>query len=117
LKPIRAEVRYITIEYALWDGRWWLPRLLAMDGVATMGSFIEAPLKFERTYTDYKVEGDSGAPTIRAAVAADDSAEASCTGRANCHCEGQQLPRGGGHRAHGHSRLAREPGAAAIDSR
>ena len=87
LKPIRAEVRYITIEYALWDGRWWLPRLLAMDGVATMGSFIEAPLKFERTYSDYRVEGDTGAPGPRVAVAADDSAKVACQGRANCHCE------------------------------
>lgn len=87
LKPIRVEVRYVTIEFALWDGRWWLPRLLAMDGVATMGSFLEAPLKFERTYTDYTVEGDTGAPTTPVVVAADDSAEASCTGRANCHCE------------------------------
>src|SRR5690349_130576 len=58
-----------------------------MDGVATMGSFIEAPLKFERTYSDYKVEGDTSAPRPRVAVAADDSVAASCKGRANCRCE------------------------------
>ena len=87
LKPIRAEVRYITIEYALWDGRWWLPRLLAMDGVATMGSFIETPLKFERTYADYTVEGDTSHAPPPVVVAADDSAKIACQGRANCHCE------------------------------
>ncbi len=90
LKPIRAEVRYITIEYALWDGRWWLPRLLAMDGVATLGSFLEAPLKFERTYADYTVEGDTTAPAAPVAVAADDSATLACQGRANCRCEGHR---------------------------
>ncbi len=90
LKPIRAEIRYITIEYALWNGRWWLPRLLAMDGVATMGSFLEAPLKFERTYTDYTVEGDTNAPTTPVAVAADDSVKLACQGRATCHCEGHR---------------------------
>jgi len=86
LKPIRADIRYITIEYALWDGRWWLPRLLAMDGVASMGSFLETPLKFERTYSEYKVEGDTTA-TEPVAVAADDSVKLACQGRASCRCE------------------------------
>src|ERR1041385_2952057 len=33
LKPIRGEVRYLPIDYGLSHGRWWLPRLIAMDAV------------------------------------------------------------------------------------
>ncbi len=27
VKPIRIEIRFLTIDYGLWTGRWWLPRL------------------------------------------------------------------------------------------
>ncbi len=60
LKPIRGDIRFITIEYALWENRWWLPRLLALDGVATAGSFLSLPLRFEREYSEMEVQGDTG---------------------------------------------------------
>ena len=59
VKPIRAEVRFLTIDYGLWAGRWWLPRLIAMDAVATAGSFLQMPLRYERLYSDYEVAGDT----------------------------------------------------------
>jgi hypothetical protein len=62
LQPIRVEANYVTIEYALWEGRWWLPRLIAFDGVATVGAVATLPLRYERTYSEYEVEGDT---TIR----------------------------------------------------
>jgi len=83
LKPIRGEVRYLTIDYGLWDGRWWLPRLVAMDAVATAGSILQMPMRYERVYDAYQVEGDT---TIRRATrppratAAEDS-----VARAACH--------------------------------
>jgi len=83
VKPIRAEVRFITIDYGLWDGRWWLPRLIAMDAVATAGSWLQMPLRYERLYSDYEVTGDTTsqrAPRPPRATAAADS-----TARAQCH--------------------------------
>ena len=83
VKPIRAEVRFITIDYGLWDGRWWLPRLIAMDAVATAGSWLQMPLRYERVYSDYEVTGDTAgllAPRPPRATAAADS-----TARARCH--------------------------------
>ena len=61
LKPLRGDIRFITIEYALWENRWWLPRLLALDGVATAGSFLSMPLRYEREYSEMEVQGDTGA--------------------------------------------------------
>ena len=58
LKPIRAELLYITIEYGLWEYRWWLPRLMAAEGVMQV-SFVSMPLRYERRYVDYSVEGDT----------------------------------------------------------
>src|SRR5262245_15980851 len=89
LKPIRGEVHYITVEYALFEGKWWLPRLIALDAVATAGTFIRAPLRYERVFTDFTVEVGPPAPasTVADSVAdtmAVDTMELSCRGRAEC---------------------------------
>lgn len=90
LKPIRGEVRYITIEYALIEGKWWLPRLVAVDAVATAGTFLAAPLRYERVYAEYDVTAgplaapDAPVPPSDTLLA--DSAEAACRGRADCRC-------------------------------
>jgi hypothetical protein len=90
LKPIRAEVRYITIEFALHEGKWWLPRLIALDAVATAGNFITTPLRYERAFTDYEVTAGAPAPIAEKPSPADtvfaDSADAACRGRADCRC-------------------------------
>jgi hypothetical protein len=52
-----AEARYITLEYGLYDGRWWLPRHVAIDAVARAGSWLNTPFRLERIYQDYEVEG------------------------------------------------------------
>ena len=98
LKPIRAEVRYITVEYALLEGTWWLPRLIAVDAVASAGSFITTPLRYERVYSDFTVVAAT-ATTARAGVDTlpadsldsdtlppDSAAIAACQGRAGCRC-------------------------------
>ncbi len=90
LKPIRGEVRYITVEFALIEGTWWLPRLVAADAVATAGAFLAAPLRYERVYSEYEVT--AGPPTAPTAPVPPsdtllaDSAEAACRGRADCRC-------------------------------
>lgn len=56
----RGEVRYVTLEYALYENRWWMPRYVAIDAMGTMGSWLNMPVRIERTYSDYVVTG--GAP-------------------------------------------------------
>ena len=52
-----AEVKYITLEYGLYENRWWMPRFVAMDLVGTWGEWLNIPFRFERTYEDYEVVG------------------------------------------------------------
>ncbi|MGH7483265.1 MAG: hypothetical protein ACRELV_14020, partial [Longimicrobiales bacterium] len=56
LKPVRVDVRYITVEYGLWEMRWWLPRLISFEGHASAGSLIRVPVRYDRTYGEYEVE-------------------------------------------------------------
>ena len=63
MKPIKGELRFVTIEFELWDNRWWVPRLNALDGVGTAGTMFNIPIRFEIAYSDYSVVGDTtGAP-------------------------------------------------------
>ena len=89
VKPIRAEVRFITVDYGLWAGRWWLPRLIAMDAVATAGSFLQMPMRYERLYSDYEVTGDTTvrrAPRPEVTTQRTDSAT-----RARCEEQGENV--------------------------
>ena len=95
VKPIRIEVRFLTIDYGLWTGRWWLPRLIAMDAVATAGSFLQMPMRYERVYDEYVVRGDTAARLAhrppRATAAEDSIARAACHERearekVSCKC-------------------------------
>lgn len=54
-RPVEADLRYLTIEYSLWEDRWWLPRRVALEGEGRMGSFVRVPIRFERTYEAYEV--------------------------------------------------------------
>lgn len=63
LGDVRAEMRYMTVEYALWNGRFWLPRLVAIEGEGRAGALGRFPLRMEQTYSEYQIEADStGAP-------------------------------------------------------
>ena len=64
-RPVRAEIRYITIEYGLQAYRWWLPRLVALDAVAQAGSLMQIPVRFERIYEEYQVDGGAGLAAAR----------------------------------------------------
>lgn len=62
----KAEVRHVTIEYGLYDFRWWLPRFWALDAEGEMMG-IRVPVKFERVYEGYTVT--AGAPPVPGARA------------------------------------------------
>jgi hypothetical protein len=57
LKPVRFDIRYVTVEYGLWEMRWWMPRLMAFDGSLQLGA-LRFPITMELTYSDYLVEPD-----------------------------------------------------------
>ncbi|MGE5803630.1 MAG: BamA/TamA family outer membrane protein [Gemmatimonadota bacterium] len=83
VKPIRVEFRFLTIDYGLWEGRWWMPRLIAMDAVATAGSFLQMPMRYERVYDEYDVTGDT--TLRRAARPPPPTAVEDSIARAACH--------------------------------
>lgn len=63
-KPIRFDLRYMTVEYGLWEMRWWLPRLVALDGYLQVG-VATFPVTFEVVYSDYRAEADRhGLPSL-----------------------------------------------------
>ena len=55
LKPITAEIEYVTVEYSLHEFRYWLPRRFALEGEATVGRFLQIPLTAEWTVSGYTV--------------------------------------------------------------
>ncbi len=57
-RPVRAEVRFITVEYGLWEGRWWLPRRSSVEGEMQAGSLLKVPFRMEQGYTEYEVWGE-----------------------------------------------------------
>lgn len=69
LPRLRAEARYVTVEYGLHEMRWWMPRAVAIEGVAEFGP-VSAPFRLERSYTEYEVEASpEGVPPAEWAAA------------------------------------------------
>ena len=58
LGNVQGKLDYITVEYGLWDLQWWLPRAVAVRGVATAPGVGSGSLLYERIYTDFEVEGE-----------------------------------------------------------
>lgn len=56
LRPMTAAVDYVTVEYGLYDLKWWLPRTVLMEGHVRVGP-MRMPLQYERTYSGYEVTG------------------------------------------------------------
>jgi hypothetical protein len=89
LPDIRIDVRYITTEYGLVQGRWWMPTSSAIDATMTAGGFA-VPARFERSYSQYRVEGDPLAAPGAVAVAPPPAERAdtpqACRGDTDCLC-------------------------------
>jgi hypothetical protein len=58
-------IEYVSIDYGLWDRRWWLPRTVAARGVMRFAG-MPVPLEVERRYDDYRVVGDTSAAAMLA---------------------------------------------------
>ena len=56
LKPLTATVDYVTIDYSLYDLKWWMPRSVMFEGSMRIG-FMKVPMQYERSYSNYQVVG------------------------------------------------------------
>lgn len=93
LKPIRADLQYLTIDYGLWEMRWWLPRVVALEGYASVGSLLRVPIRYELAYSEYDVFSDPSPvplpalPTTLAFPGDTVAPRGSCRrGAAGCRC-------------------------------
>jgi hypothetical protein len=57
-----GEVKFVTLEYGLYEDRWWMLRYMALDAVGNMGAWLGIPIRMERVYADYEVEGGTPPP-------------------------------------------------------
>ncbi len=55
LLPIRAEIRYITVDHALFDFRWWIPRRFAFEGSGQVANLARFPVQFEWLVSELEV--------------------------------------------------------------
>ncbi len=63
MSPMRAQVSAVAIEYGLYNGRFWLPRLQSAQGDAQV-SFMHVPFQMEQSYQYASVNGRDSLPTI-----------------------------------------------------
>jgi hypothetical protein len=56
-RPLRGDLRFLSVEYGLYEQRWWLPRLMVVEGEVQVGSLGRFPLRAEASYEQYEVEG------------------------------------------------------------
>lgn len=92
LKPIEAELRLLTVDYGLWEQRWWLPRLIAVDAEARLGSMARVPVRYERAYGVYQVEGEGTEPLATDRPPGDSAKVARTCNRGRCWSYVLQVP-------------------------
>jgi hypothetical protein len=64
ISPMRVQVSAIAIEYGLYQGRFWLPRLRSAEGDARV-SFMRVPFKFEQSFKYASVNATDSLPEIK----------------------------------------------------
>lgn len=63
ISPMRARISAIAVEYGLYQGRFWLPRLRSAEGDAQV-SFMRVPFKFEQSFKYASVNAIDSLPPI-----------------------------------------------------
>src|SRR6185369_3210564 len=61
--PMHGEISVVTIEYGMYGGRFWLPRMRAAEGTGT-ASFLRVPFKIEQSFKYASVNGTDSLPRI-----------------------------------------------------
>lgn len=63
LSPMEANLEAVTIDYGLYGGRYWLPRVQAAEGYAR-ASFMRVPFKMEESFRYASVNGVDSVPPL-----------------------------------------------------
>ena len=63
ISPLRGQISAIAVEYGLYQGRFWLPRLRSAEGHA-QASFMRIPFKIEQSYRFMSVNAIDSLPPI-----------------------------------------------------
>ncbi|HEX6052830.1 MAG TPA: hypothetical protein VFZ21_26370 [Gemmatimonadaceae bacterium] len=63
MSPMRANLEAVTIDYGLYGGRFWLPRVQAAQGSAQVG-FMRVPFKMEESFKYASVNGTDSVPPL-----------------------------------------------------
>lgn len=74
LTPMKAEITAVTIEYGLFEQRYWLPRTQGAEGYARV-SFMRVPFRIEQRYRYESVNGFDDLPPIAELPAAPRASE------------------------------------------
>ena len=79
LKPIELDRFIVTVDYGLWELRWWMPRYATAEGVIRIGSIVSMPVDYQLAYSEYRVEGDTTRIAASPLAARPDSAASPVT--------------------------------------
>jgi hypothetical protein len=66
IMPMTASLQMVTVEFGLYGGRFWLPRLNAAEGGARVGP-MRVPVRFEQRFTYDALNGVDTLPPLRLA--------------------------------------------------
>lgn len=69
ITPMTADITAISVEYGLYNQRFWLPKLQGMEGHARV-SFMRIPIKWEERYTYESVNALDSLPVVEKVEAA-----------------------------------------------
>jgi hypothetical protein len=58
LRPIRAEIRLVSVDHSLQDFRWWIPRRFSFEGEGQVGRLARFPVTMEWTVSEVLVNRD-----------------------------------------------------------
>ena len=63
VSPMKADITAVTVEFGLYNQRFWLPRIQAVEGYA-QASFMRVPITFEQRFTYESVNGLDSIATL-----------------------------------------------------
>ncbi|MDB4873767.1 MAG: hypothetical protein JWM41_213 [Gemmatimonadetes bacterium] len=61
--PVRANLSAVTVEYGLYEGRFWLPKLNVAEG-EVQGGFMHMPMTWQESFKYNSVNGADSMPAI-----------------------------------------------------
>lgn len=69
MNPMRFDITLVTVEYALYEGKFWLPRVNRAEG-ETQVMFMHIPIRVEESYRYDDVDGTTPLPELPALASA-----------------------------------------------